>query len=53
MEQNQKAETKAKIAELQNKYERLRAICSYGARISKETMESYARQISQLTSQLN
>ncbi len=52
MEQNQN-EARARIAELQKRYERLRAICSHGARISKETIENYANQIAQLQTQLN
>lgn len=52
MEQKQ-TEIKVKIAELQKRFAILKAQCSFGARVSRETIENYAREIEALQTQLN
>jgi membrane protein insertase Oxa1/YidC/SpoIIIJ len=47
------AEIRGRILELQQRYERLRAICGFGARISKESMQSHIEEIQKLEVQLN
>lgn len=45
-------EIKARIAELKARYARLERACSFGARISPRTTESYAREIEALQNQM-
>jgi len=50
-EENEKI--KARIAELKARYAKLCTICSFGARVSPQTIEAYAQEIEALQTQLN
>jgi hypothetical protein len=52
MEAQKQAEIKAKIARLRESYARLKAVCSYGARINAETLAAYAKEAAALQAEL-
>jgi hypothetical protein len=49
----EKAEIKARIAEIRQEFERLSRNCSSFVRISPETVLTYKKQIAELETQLN
>jgi hypothetical protein len=51
MQQEEKIEIKAMIAELRTRYARLSSLCG-AQNISRQTKESYAKEIAKLESQL-
>lgn len=51
--ETQQADIKAKIAELRQRFTRLKINCNGFVRISPETIDSYTKEIKQLEAKLN
>jgi len=51
--ETEEVEIKARIAELRTRYAKLAALCRFGVRVNRETLENYAQEIESLQNKLN